>query len=481
MNTVLEPDFRPGLWPSVWKLLRLRWTIFISAFLRAKTGRKIGMMLLGLLILGFAGFAFSMSWFLLRFLRSPQLAQIAGDVRPILESMPVMIVSGAFFGILLTSFGVLLQALYLAGDMDFLLSVPIPMRAVFITKLLQAILPNFGLFCLFSLPVLFGLGASAGYNFLYYPLVIVILAALALAAAGISALLVMGVVRIFPARRVAEIIGFLGAISSFLCSQSGQLANFKRASGSQAAETLRLIAQLNHPWSPLAWAGRGLVSLGEGNWLSGGGLLFLTLGLSITVFVLALSGAERLYYSGWASMQGVVRKKKPVRVIRQSQVTQGEGLHLARFIPSTVRALVVKDAYVLRRDLRNMSQLITPLIFGIVYAIAFFRRGPADLDLMTDSSVWVAVARSNLPLYGNVGLSLFVSWMLVSRLAGMSFSQEGRQYWIIKTAPIKTYDLLVAKFCIAFIPALLIGWLFLTFCICCLLLHRGNNGSLLPM
>ena len=55
------------------------------------------------------------------------------------------VLGGAFLGILLTSFGVLLQALYLAGDMDFLLSAPIPMRAVFLTKLLQAILPNFGL------------------------------------------------------------------------------------------------------------------------------------------------------------------------------------------------------------------------------------------------------------------------------------------------------------------------------------------------
>ena len=41
----------PGLWPSVGKLLRLRWTIWISGFRRAKRGRKIGMMLLALLAL----------------------------------------------------------------------------------------------------------------------------------------------------------------------------------------------------------------------------------------------------------------------------------------------------------------------------------------------------------------------------------------------------------------------------------------------
>jgi hypothetical protein len=35
--------FQPRLWPYVWKLLRLRWTIWISGFRRARTSRKIGM------------------------------------------------------------------------------------------------------------------------------------------------------------------------------------------------------------------------------------------------------------------------------------------------------------------------------------------------------------------------------------------------------------------------------------------------------
>jgi len=38
--------------------------------------------------------------------------------------------------------------------------------------------------------------------------------------------------------------------------------------------------------------------------------------------------------------------------------------------------------------------------------------------------------------YGNVGMSLFVGWMVLSRLAGMGFSQEGKSYWLLKTAPV---------------------------------------------
>jgi ABC-type transport system involved in multi-copper enzyme maturation permease subunit len=110
--------------------------------------------------------------------------------------------------------------------MDFLLSAPVPIRAVFVAKLLEAILPNLALIALIGLPVLFGLGLSSGYNILYYPLVILVMGMLALSAAGISSLLVMAIVRVVSPRRVAEILGFFGAILSIICSQSANRNSF---------------------------------------------------------------------------------------------------------------------------------------------------------------------------------------------------------------------------------------------------------------
>ncbi len=301
------------LWRSVWKLLRLRLVIWYGAFRRARLRRKIGIIFLVLLTLGGLAFAFVLSWLLLGFLRSPELAQVAGDLQVLLDSIPVLIVSAAFFGVLLTSFGLLLQALYLAGDMDFLLSTPVPIRAVFLAKLLQAILPNFSLILFFALPVLFGLGASQGYSILYYPLALVLFAALALAAAGISSLLVMLIVRVFPARRVAEVLGLFVGVISIICSQSGQLANTENISGQDAARALNALGRLNQPWSPLSWAGRGLVAIGEGHWLAGLGLFLLTVVLAGGIFFLSLGLVERWYFIGWSNVQVSARKKKTSR------------------------------------------------------------------------------------------------------------------------------------------------------------------------
>ena len=460
MSLVSTPG--SNLWSSVWKLLRLRGVIFFSGFRRARLRNKIGMVVLGLVLIAVLVVAFVISYLVLRVLSSPQLAQVVPEPDRLLANIPVMVVSLAFVIILITSFGLLLQALYLAGDMDFLLSSPLPIRAVFLSKQMQAILPNYALILLFGLPVLFGLGISQGYNLLYYPLVVLVLTLLTFTAAGIASLVVMGVVRIFPARRVAEVLGFLVAIVSILCSQSGQLGNFAEISGEQASLALIQLERINSPISPLAWAGSSLVAIGQGQWLSGIGSLAITLLLSGGIFAISLSTAERLYYSGWASVQVSSRRGKKTRREPSRMTTQPLFFPLIdRLLPGPVRAILIKDLLVLRRDLRNLSQLVTPLIIGIIYAVMLVRRGGAPPTGRGDAPAVLMEVMRKLMLFANVGISLFISWSLLSRLAGMSFSLEGKQYWLIKSAPVSTPRLVAGKFLVAYLPTLILCWIFL--------------------
>jgi hypothetical protein len=349
--------------PAIWNLLRLRVLISLNGLRHAKTGRKVLSVVGILAVLAFAGFIFFMSTLVLGFLRSPDLTQYVGiDAAPLLQAVPVLILSAMFIGILMTSFGVLLQALYLSGDMDFLLSSPVPMRAVFVAKLMQATLPNLGLISLFGLPILLGLGVSSGYNFLYYPLLILMLIALALVAAGLSSLIVMLVVRVFPARRAAEVIAFFGATFAILCSQLGNFTNTmtdnSNFSSEQFSGAASLLIRSSTLWLPLNWAGRGLVDIGEGRWLSGTILTLSTFGLCALGFWFALVTAERWYYTGWAGMQVIARKKKPVRTAPpRADFAAGFPSWADRLLTAPVRAIIGKDFLVLRRDLRNLSHL----------------------------------------------------------------------------------------------------------------------------
>jgi ABC-2 type transport system permease protein len=122
---------------------------------------------------------------------------------------------------------------------------------------------------------------------------------------------------------------------------------------------------------------------------------------------------------------------------------------------------MVKDYLVLRRDLRNMSQLVTPLIFGIIYAAMFLRGGgQPSLGRGEAPAVFNEILK-NIFIYGNVGISLFVGWMLLARLGGMGFSQEGKSYWMLKSAPVTVSQLVLSKFLVAYLPTLALGWAFL--------------------
>jgi Putative ATP-binding cassette len=448
--------------PAVWKLIRMRLRITYNSFRHAKLRRKIGTLILYVGILGVGYFIFRLSQLLLEVVHSPEMAQYSGmDLTSILASIPALILSALFLGTLLTSFGVLLQALYLSGDMDFLLSTPLPIRAVFITKLLQAVLPNFALICLFGIPILFGLGSSSHYAAAYYPLVIFVMIALALAAAGLASLLVMLVARVLSPRRAAEILAFAGAMFGFLCSQVGNFSNtFGKnihISGTRLAGILLLA---NTHWLPLNWAGQGLVALGQSHWLTGFLLMGATLGFTIGVFWFALLTAERLYYSGWAGMQVVARKKKRLPSRPVDTASNGMGLRIARLIPGPVVAIIQKDFLTLRRDLRKLSQLISPIILGAMYTFSLLRGGGAS-PLRPEVTSFFAESFRVALTYTSVGMSLFVGWMILSRLAGMGFSQEGQNYWVLKVSPVPTGQLLAAKFLVAYLPALGLGLIFL--------------------
>jgi ABC-2 type transport system permease protein len=446
----------PGLGSSVWKLLRLRLVIMVNGFRRAKTRAKIGYIIAGIAILGLVALSLFISISLLGFLRSPQLARYLPNTASFLESFPTMIVSAAAIGILVTSFGVLLQALYLSGDMDFLMSAPIPLRAVFVSKLVQAVLPNFGFLCLLTLPILFGLGISSSYNILYYPLVVIVLAMISLAAASLASLLVMVVARFFPARRVAEVLGFIIGAFFMIFSQSARFMKFN-VNDQQVTSMLNITGRFNQPWSPLAWSGQGLVDLGKGEWLPAIGLLAASLLTTGVIFFAALVTSERLYYTGWSSLQNNRRKAKAKSGAQARQVAQPKAQsRLAGLIPAPVRAILVKDLLVYRRDLRHISQLITPLILGVVYAISLLRSGGSEVSGQGNAPAWFMEAANSVVIYLDIALALFLGWMLVANLAGLGFSQEGKNYWILKTAPIKSRQLLAAKFLVGYIPSMLL-------------------------
>jgi ABC-2 type transport system permease protein len=161
-------------------------------------------------------------------------------------------------------------------------------------------------------------------------------------------------------------------------------------------------------------------------------------------------------------MQVVVHKQKTIRTFRRAAASQAAApSRLVRLLPAPIRAILWKDSLVFRRDVRNMSLLISPLILGVIYTISIFRLGGQIPAGQGQAPAWFMESLRTLLAFSSVGMSLFVGWILLIRLAGMGFSSEGKNYWILKSSPLRAVHLLVAKFLVAYLPAFAFGLVFL--------------------
>ena len=124
-------------------------------------------------------------------------------------------------------------------------------------------------------------------------------------------------------------------------------------------------------------------------------------------------------------MQVVARKKKRSVSRPIDNATNCMGSEAARLIPGPVLGIIQKDFLTLRRDLRKLSQLISPIIIGAMYTFSLLRGGGEPPAGRGEAPDWFMNSFRVVLAYGNIGMSLFVGWMILSRLAGMGFSQEG--------------------------------------------------------
>src|SRR5690606_38314955 len=120
--------------------------------------------------------------------------------------------------------------------------------------------------------------------------------------------------------------------------------------------------------------------------------------------------------------KGSPRKKKAARAALPGRAAaRSLTAWFDRLVSMQTRAIMVKDFLMLRRDLRNMSSLVMPLILGLIYAVMFFRR-PVEMA-GGQGDPFLNLIIENVSVYAQVGLSLFVGWSLVSHLASTGFSQ----------------------------------------------------------
>jgi ABC-2 type transport system permease protein len=377
-----------------------------------------------------------------------ELPDLTVDLRGLLETVPNLALLFALTLFVLASFSAVLSTLYLSDDLERLLVTPAAPRAIFATKLLLALAPP-SLTLLLILGIgLTGFGLGMAYQPGYFIMLPLVLILLPLLPASLSALLVMLLVRIMPPQRARELIGLvsgMGTIAWFFLART----NTAVGQSSNAAGMLYGLRGIERPFLPSTWASRALSAAGNGNWnevlLWGGIFAIVALG-SFGVCVLL---AERLYYSSWTRM---VTDGSRVRPSSQRNLSRRNWFQ--QRLPSDMVAILGKDLLLFRRDLRQLQQLIVPLLFvGFSLAQLSFSR--------TTSSLTTTVLNDNFRVLFLL-TGYIIAQTFASTLAGTGINREGRTLWQLKLAPVAAWRIVLSKFLLAYLPFLIIGILMVT-------------------
>jgi hypothetical protein len=310
--------------------------------------------------------------------------------------------------------------------------MPVRRKTIFNLKLIDGIFSNSVIYIFIGIPIFIAYGIAFKANIFYYIFVLIVSTAFLIIPTAVGMMLSMLVVKILRPKLVKDVIGIINSIF-FLVVWLGM--NFIKVSSLDSSSTdfkasyfelLEKLAQNSTlDLMPSGAVGNALLFALNADFAKAF-LFFLPLLLSaVIVYLICISLAENMYYSGWSGYQESAREKKKVKEIKTG---------------SSLLPVIKNDIKLLTRD----TSLFTGTIFSALIAVIF------PLILIRDQNSTWGFGPSNMFSMQLMMAAMWCSFMF-SQTSSRLISMEGKAYWIMKVSPFSTGRYLKEKFLFAFI------------------------------
>jgi ABC-2 type transport system permease protein len=367
----------------------------------------------------------------------------------VLENGLLVLGAGVTFSAITTA----ITTLYTSDDLNFLLAQPLASARVFAVKLFDTYLSAAGVPSLLLVAPLVALGVFFRADWWYFPLALLAAVITFVLPVGLGASIAIVLMRFSPAGRVREVATGLGvALSALLVYliRAARPEEFLRRLNDQAQGDVainQLIEQFggaSNPLLPSSWASNFIWSSARGDFNNG--ILFLAV-VAVILMVFAHWLSQKAYLEGW--VRGLESSR--VRLDPTKRKASGFETLLGRF--GGVGHLVVKDARLLFRDATQWSQLLILMALGGVYVVSV--QAVPGLDNGNQQQV---ILYRNALGFLTIAFQGFVIAGVGVRMAFPSVSLEGYGYWLLRTSPLSTKQIVLAKFWGALPPTLILAF-----------------------
>lgn len=259
---------------------------------------------------------------------------------------------------------------------------------------------------------------------------------------SVAATVIVLLVRYFPVRRVHQIAATLAIMFLTVVVVGVRVARperlFTEIRTDDVATVLRAIQLPAADRYPSYWLAQVMEAFVQGESSVAAGLRLA--GVAAFSFLVFVVIASRIYFTAFVRSR---ETSAPV-VLGSRQMTQMLD-RLVRPLDPQVRSVFGKEVRTISRDAAQWSQLfmLIALLFIYLYNIQM-------MPLQGD-------ARAAILAYLNLGMSGFVIAAICLRFAYPSLSAEGKQFWLIESAPVSYRKLLWIKMVVYLLPLLAVG------------------------
>jgi ABC-2 type transport system permease protein len=373
--------------------------------------------------------------------------EIIGDIlaRHLLAMVLLIFFSLLIFSHIITA----LSNLYISQDLELCHSSPATLTEIFLSRSFYTVIDSSWMLLVFGLPVMmaYGFVYHAGLN--YYLSLICVSFPLIIIAASLGIMLIMVLVRSFPAQRARDIIMFLSLILIVILYVLFRFLRPERLVNPEAfisiAQYLGALKAPDSPYLPSHWATdilwARLIKYKGGHVLNY--LLLWSTAFAMVVIDIWMAGF--IYFHGFSKAQEAKRRSRTGRKILERIVSV-----ITRPLGPDMTSLIAKDVRTFFRDNSQWSQL---LLLGALVVVYLYNFSVLPLERSPIKSIYLQNALSFL----NIGLAGFVISALSVRFIFPAVSSEGQAFWIILSSPLSPRRFLWSKFLAYLIPMLVLA------------------------
>lgn len=369
-----------------------------------------------------------------------------------------------FLGLLVFSNVVtVFSTFYLADELEFLMSKPIPKDSLFTARFIEALTQSSWVIFIFGLPIFFAAGIGVGAGPEYYIAMVLVLVPFVAIPTALASILALGITNVLAADRTRDATLFLGVAAFavlFVVIRSlrpEQLLNPE--SFDSIGEMLRLLSAPTSAWLPSDWAMNIIVPLlyrqSEIDYWS----LGLLVATPTALYFIAAWLHRPFYYRGFSKAQEGRHGQSLITQVRDWMMKRSADQRRTleeRLVVLEKRAkpfssftqLVRKDLRIFARDASQWSQLLVVVAIMVIYLVNYkYFEIAADERLLGDVGLF----------FFNLLACAFIVVALSGRFLFPTVSVEGRSFWLILQAPISLERFLVGKWLGGIAPVLIVG------------------------